>query len=273
MELAWEKVRDRIEVSDFGLAGYSLGGIQSAYVSQLDEERRLFDFKRVLLINPPANLYNSVSLLDQLLAENIPGGPENFNAWFGSVLEKLAMLEKELGYVELTGEYLYKVYKRFPPREDFLAALIGLSFRMDSANMIFSSDVMNGGGYIAPAGARLTASTDLTPFAMVAYRTTFGDYFHEYFFPFFRRGEPGLTEEALIERMSLHHIEAYLRSAEKIGLIHNEDDIIMSPGEVDYLGEVFGERARIFPTGGHCGNMNHPDVVRFIVDFLAGKEG
>ena len=29
---------------------------------------------------------------------------------------------------------------------------------------------------------------------------------------------------------------------------------------------------RVFPTGGHLGNMWHPAVVRTMVEFLTGKE-
>jgi hypothetical protein len=34
---------------------------------------------------------------------------------------------------------------------------------------------------------------------MVAYRTSFVDYFHEYPLPYLQRREPGLTEPALID--------------------------------------------------------------------------
>ncbi len=71
--------------------------------------------------------------------------------------------------------------------------------------------------------------------------------------------------------MSLRHIEPYLKSAKKIGLLHNEDDIILLPGEIEYLEELFGARAKIFPTGGHLGNMNHQDVVNFMVQFFSGQ--
>jgi len=272
MELALENLPVNIEISEFYMTGYSLGGIQAAFVANLDEELKKFNFQKVLLINPPVNLYNSVTILDRLMTEHIPGGTENFNAWFADVMRNLAEIEEEMGYVELTGQYLYKVYKRFPPDEDVLAALVGLSFRMDSANMIFAADIMNGGGFITPKNAEFTNSTSLTPYAMVAYRTSFPDYFHEYFYPIFREREPGLKEQELIERMSLRQIDPYLRSSGKISLIHNEDDIIMAPGEIDYLRQVFGDRAMIYPTGGHCGNMNHPDVVRFFVNFFKGQE-
>jgi len=272
MQLAMAEVKDDIKVSGYHLTGYSLGGIQSAFVSMLDEEKKVFDFERVLLINPPVNLYTSVNILDEML-ENIPGGINNFDAWFDNVMKKLAAAEKEMGYFELNGDYIYKAYKRFPPREDFLAALVGISFRTDSASMIFASDVMKGGGFVTPKNVKMTNSTALTPYYIVANRTSFEDYFRQHFVPFFQKSDPSLTEEKMIKMLSLRSIEPYLKSANKIGLMGNEDDIILAPGEIGYLEQVFGNRAKIFPTGGHCGNMNHQDAVDFMVNFFAGQEG
>lgn len=272
MQLAMAEVKDDIKVKNYNLTGYSLGGIQAAFVSMLDEEKKVFDFKHVLLINPPVNLYNSVNILDQML-DNIPGGVNNFDAWFDNVMKRLAAVEKEMGYLELNGDYIYKAYKRFPPREDFLAALVGFSFRTDSASMIFASDVMKGGGFITPKNVQMSNSTNLTPYYIVANRTSFDDYFKGAFLPFFQERDPSMTEEKMIRMLSLRSIEPYLKSADKIGLLHNEDDIILAPGEIGYLAQIFGTRAKIFPTGGHCGNMNHQDVVEFMVKFFAGQEG
>ena len=267
MELAWQKVQDDIDVSAFYLTGYSLGGIQSAFVSMLDEDKKVFNFKRVLLINPPVNLFNSVSILDEMLVENVPGGLENFDKFVQEVMKKFAEVSEKLGYVEFSSAYFYRVYKRYPFREDVLATLIGFAFRLSSSSLIFAADVMNGGGYVVPKNAGISNSTSLTPYAMVLFRTGFTDYFHEYFYPYFREREPGLAEQELIDRLSLKSIESYLRDTEKIGLMTNEDDIILAPGEIEYLEGVFGKRARIYPTGGHCGNMNHPvnvvDMVKF----------
>ncbi len=272
MELAYEKVRSEIDVSGFALTGYSLGAFNAAFVAKLDEDNKYFNFSKVLLINPPVSLYDSVSTLDQLLVENVPGGMDKFELWFRNVLAKFSNVTKEMGHAELSGDFLYNAYKRLPPSEENLAALIGLSFRMNSANMIFSADVMNGGGYIVPKNARLSNSTSLTRYAMVAYQTRFIDYFNEYLFPYCQKREPKLTRQSLLDRLNLRYIEQYLKSSEKIGLIHNEDDIILMPGDIDYLQSVFGNKARIFPTGGHLGNMSHPDVVSFMIDFLTGKE-
>ena len=272
MQLATDKVKDKIQISGYHLTGYSLGGIQAAFVSMLDEEKKNFDFERVLLINPPVSLYTSVNILDNMLTANIPGGVSNMDAWMDTVMKKLADAEERMGYFELSGEYIYKAYKRFPPREDFLASLVGVSFRIDSAHMIFTSDVMKGGGFITPTDISMSNSTALTPFYLVATHTSFRDYFEGHFLPYFQKKDPSLTEEKMIKMLSLRNIEPYLRSARKIGLLHNQDDIILAQGEIDYLAQLFGSRAKIFPTGGHCGNMNHQDVVDFMVKFFAGQE-
>ena len=273
MKLALDKVKNKIKVTDFYLTGYSLGGIQSAYVSLLDETEKAFNFKRVLLVNPPASLFNSVSRLDGLLDANIPGGIEHLDVWYQNLLKSFSSIYQEMGYFDLSGDFIYKAYKRYPPREDFLAALVGLSFAISSSDMMFTADVMRGGGYITPKNVVMNNSTSLTPYARVGFRTGFVNYFHEYFYPYFHTQDPTLTEQQLIDELSLNHIEGYLKNSKKIGLLHNQDDIIMAPGEVDYLHGVFGSRAQIYPTGGHCGNMNHPDVVRFMVNFFDGQEG
>ncbi len=272
MRQAYEQVRNTIEVSSFALAGYSLGAFNAAFVARLDDEERRFNFTNVLLVNPPVDLYVGASALDQLLVDNIPGGMAHFGSWFRSVVTTYVTLTADAGSRALSGEVLYQAYKRHPPDETNLAALIGLAFRLGVADMIFTTDVMNGGGYIVPKNARLTNATSLTRFAMVAVRTSLLDYFAEYFLPYWQRREPGLTRQGLIDRETLRAIEPYLAGTDKIRLIHNEDDIILAPGDIDYLARVFGARMRVFPTGGHLGNMWHPAVVRTMVEFLTGKE-
>jgi len=272
MELAWAQVRDRIEVSSFNLTGYSLGAFNAAFVAQLDAERKVFDFKKVLLVNPPVSLVESVTALDRLLVDNVPGGMNRFEAWFKEALKVLGSLSKQMEPTELSGDFLYAAYKRLPPKEENVAALIGLSFRMSSANLVFAADVMNGGGYVVPRPPRLTATSSLTRYALVSYNTRFVDYFDELLAPTLIRREPGLTRQILLERMSLRSLEPFLRGSRTIGLVHNEDDIILSPGDLSYLQGVFGDRAHIYPTGGHLGNLLHPDVAGYLVDYLRGRE-
>ena len=80
MTLAWEQVKNRIKVKEFYLTGYSLGASQSAFVSKLDEEKRVFNFKKVLMINPSVSLYTSAKILDDMLLKVVPSrDPEEFD--------------------------------------------------------------------------------------------------------------------------------------------------------------------------------------------------
>jgi len=94
MQKVMDKVKGDIEVSDYYLAGYSLGGTQAAFVSKLDEEQKSFNFKKVLMINPAVNLFSSVTILDHMLEDNVPGGIEQTGAFMRARLNKLAEIYK-----------------------------------------------------------------------------------------------------------------------------------------------------------------------------------
>ncbi len=265
MRLAYAQVKDRIEVSGFDLIGYSLGGTQAAFVAKLDDEQHAFNFQRVLLINPPVNLAKSAQILDHLLEDNTPQGIGIFiNQLIGLFIGTTVQQEAP----RFTQDLLYTIYKRREPQDESLAAAIGLVFRVTSADMIFTTDVMTKSGYITPRSPPLTSTDSLTPYAEVALRTSFDDYINDLFLPFFQRRLPGITRDDLIYRTSLKSIEGYLARTKKIGLMHNEDDITLAEGEIDYLKKVFGNRAKIYIKGGHVGNLDYRDNVADIINFF-----
>lgn len=269
MELSYEKVKGKIDVSEFFLTGYSLGAAQAAFVSKLDEEKKSFNFQKVLMINPPVNLFNSVEILDNMLVENIPGGPDNLTAFLDRFFQGLSIYYEENNKIDTSDpDLLYDMYQRFKPEDTTLEALIGISFRLSSSNMVFTSDVMKNAGYIVPQGAKLVTSSSLTNFGIVAYGTGFMDYFNEYFYPYFRKRNPDLTKEKLIRETSLESIADYLKNTDKIALMHNQDDIILKPGEIDFFQWTFGGRATIYPNGGHCGNMMYSVFVANMINFF-----
>ncbi len=268
MARIWDDIRKRVEVSDFFLTGYSLGGAQAAFISKLDEERQLFNFRKVLLINPPLSLYNSVRILDRMAEENIPGGPDNFNSFFDEVMTRFSEVYKESDVLTFNDDFLYRVYEKNQPSDSGMMALIGTAFRLSAGNMIFTADALNNAGYILPKDLELSTTDSTTDYAKVAFRTGFLNYFDQLFLPFFQAREPGLTRQELIDRQSLARIEPYLAKTEKIGMFHNVDDVILAPGELQDLIRIFGPRAKIYPAGGHCGNMDHRQNVADMIEFF-----
>ncbi len=264
MEKIWQALEDKVEVTDFFVMGYSLGAFNAAFVTQLDEQRQVFRFKKTLLINPPVRLYGSISLLDRML-QNIPGGVDNFNQFYRTLVEAFTKVYKRTDKLDFSEEFLYLAFQELNFKDEQLAALIGVAFRFFAADLAFTSDVMTDFGYIKPKNVRLTKNTDLTRFSLVSVRLGFTDYYHEFFFPYYREKDPTLTREGLIEQMSLTTIEDYLQGAETIEVMHNADDIILEPGEIEFFPRVFGDRAKIFPIGGHLGNLEYRDNVAYMI--------
>jgi len=269
MQGAYAQIAHTIKVSEFYVTGYSLGGAQAAFVAKLDEEVGAFGFKKVLMVNPPVNLYNSVDILDALI-ETIPGGLNNFNEFFESLFERFVEVYREEDFLDLTDDFLYFAYRRNPPPEEDLQAIIGMAFRLSSANILFAADTLTRSGVVVRRNITLTTLDRLTRYLKVCVRVGFSEYVRHLLLPYFEKRRPGVLLEQLIEESSLRAIEDYLRGSEKIGLMTNEDDIILAPGELDFLRSVFGGRARIYVTGGHLGNLAHKDNVADIIAFFSG---
>jgi hypothetical protein len=261
------KIGKRMDVTDYYVSGYSLGGFNAAFVTLLDEKEQAFNFKKALLINPPVSLYNSVSLLDRML-ENIPGGVNNFTTFFNRLVTALTQAYKRSDGLQMDEDFLYTAYKVYKPPDEMLAALIGTSFRMSAASMVFTSDVMTDYGFIKPSNVKLTRNTNLALYEPVAMRLGFTDYFHAYYYPWHKAKDPSITRGELIAKTSLRDIEDYLRSADKIVVMHNANDIILEEGEIDFIRDVFGDRAKIYPTGGHLGNMPYKDNTAHMVSVI-----
>ena len=268
MEQAYQSVASRMRVSEFYLTGYSLGGSQSAFLAKLDETRQSFNFKKVLVINPSVSLYNSVQILDQMLADTVGEGPQAFNSYLGRVMRSFLTAYDRSEPLEFNEDFLYKIYKKRVPTDAKLEALIGFSFRISSSNMAFTSDVMTRFGLVVPPDKVLRTTDSTTPYIDKLLRVSFMDYFDDFFLPYHKARNPSLTRDQLIDELSLRNIETYLRGAEKIAMTTNDDDLILAPNEVDWLRDVFGSRAKIWPTGGHCGNMEHKDFVAYMVDYF-----
>ncbi len=268
MEMAYRQVADRVDVSAFYLTGYSLGGTQAAFLTRLDDARQAFNFQKVLMINPAVNLFNSVGIIDKMLADTVGNEPGAFNRYLGRVIRAFVTAFDRTEPLDFNEDFLYRVYKKKIPTNAALESLIGFSFRISSSNMVFTSDVMSGYGLLVAPGTRLTQTTSLTEYLGASLHLTFQDYYERYFYPFYHAENPMLTSAQLKHEMSLESIAPYLRRTEKIAMMTNNDDIILAPGEIDFLQDTFGARATIWPTGGHCGNMEQKDVVAFMVSYF-----
>jgi len=271
MEAAWNQVKGDIEVSSFNLCGYSLGGIQSAFVAKLDDEQKIFNFSKVLMINPPVSLYSSALRIEELMTQ-IPGGPKKQGIFFNKMFLKFSEYYRYGNFIAINDDFLYSMYTERLFSKGETAALIGLTYRIGLAGTIFTSDVMTNSGYVVPMNKVLATTDSLADYFQISTHLSFFNYFNEYLLPYFQKKHAGLTRQAFIDSLSLRSIETYLKSSDKFGVMTNENDFILTKNELDYLRQLFGERTKIYPRGGHLGNLEYTENLTYMVDFFKQEE-
>jgi hypothetical protein len=268
-----ERLKHKSRISGYALAGYSLGGTQAAFVAELDQTEQEFNFSRVLLLNPSVSLYNSISKLDRML-RNIPGGIDNLNGFFSDVVSRIGSVYTRSTTVEFNPDIVLQAFQAAPPTDEELAAIIGVAFRLSAANLIFTADVMNNFGFIKPSRQKLTRQTDRSDYLEVALRVGFTDYFHDFFWPYHADSFDGDRDDFAASQ-SLVYLQNFLASSDHIAVVHNVDDVILVPGEIDFLRTTFGSRAFIYPRGGHLGNLGltetQADYVGFLVEGMTSE--
>jgi hypothetical protein len=264
---------DEIAVSDFYVGGYSLGGTHTAFVSLLDRREKRFNFKKAVVINPAVNLYDSVNRLDKMVSDNIAEDAAGVTEFIDQLFDQIVALYNSSDRVDFSDPaFIYRAYATLEPPERELELLIGMAFRLTSNDMAFTSDVMTNAAYVVPKNAQLTATTSLTEVMLEGLRLNFVNFFDGLYVPHVQASEPGVTRAELIARTSLRSIEDYLRQDQRVVLLGTQDDVILSRDEMLWLENVFGERARIFPTGGHCGSMDQREFVREMLRLIFDAE-
>ena len=109
------------------------------------------------------------------------------------MLAKFSEYYRYGNYVAINDEFLYAIYKERLFSQEETGGLIGLTYRINLAGMIFASDVMTNSGYVVPKNRVLSPTDSLSDYFLVSTHLSFFDYFNEYFYPYFQkrgRGSP-----------------------------------------------------------------------------------
>jgi pimeloyl-ACP methyl ester carboxylesterase len=266
-----ELEHDEVEVTDFNLAGFSLGGTQAAFLAQRDAGEQRFGFRRVLLLNPSVSLYESSEILDGMFEKALPGGPTSTDRLLADLFTRLTPYFHDRRRGRVDDEFLYHIADADQPTAEELRAIVAAVFRLALANMVFTADVMTGGGHIVETGAELGVATSLTQYMKRSTRWTFRRYLDEMLLPYWRGRVPGLDRDTLVRSASLESIGPFLAEAGHVGVMTNADDFILTPANLAFLRHTFGDRARVYPHGGHGGNLSYNENAADIVQFFRAR--
>ncbi|ASG30817.1 serine/threonine protein kinase [Fusobacterium animalis] len=267
MKLAYNKIKNQVEVTDFYIMGYSLGGSNAAVLSYIDEKEKVFNFKRVFMVNPPVDLYNSAVKLDKYLDDYTGGKTEGIEKLLNTTLAKVkGGLTSE--YANIGADTIYNIVKGDILSDAEKEAYIGLAFRLASTDLNFISDFMTRSHVYTKNPEKVDKYTNMKEYFKAVNFATFEDYVNKIGFPYYKKHNKDYSIEALKREASLRVIEDYLRTSPKIAAVTNADELILNEKDFAFLKDVFKDRLVIYPKGGHCGNMFYKENVDVMLKFL-----
>ena len=226
MKLAYNKIKDQVEVTDFYIMGYSLGGANAAVLSYIDEKEKAFNFKRVFMVNPPVNLYDSAVKLDKYLDDYTGGKSAGIEKLLNTTLAKVKSgLTSE--YANIGADTIYNIVKGDILSDAEKKAYIGLAFRLASTDLNFISDFITKSHIYTKNPEKVNKFTNMKEYFKAVNFATFGDYVNKIGFPYYKKYDKDLTIEDLKREASLKVIEDYLRTSSKIAAVTNADELIL----------------------------------------------
>ena len=267
MKLAYNKIKDQVDVTDFYIMGYSLGGANAAVLSYIDEKEKSFNFKRVFMVNPPVELYDSAVKLDKYLDDYTGGKSAGIERLLNTTLARVkGGLTSE--YANIGADTIYEIVKGDILSETEKKAYIGLAFRLTSTDLNFISDFITKSHIYTKNPEKVDKFTNMKEYFKAVNFATFEDYVNKIGFPYYKKYNKDFTIEDLKREASLRVIEDYLRTSPKIAAVTNADELILNEKDIDYLKDIFKDRLIIYPKGGHCGNMFYKENVDVMVKFI-----
>ena len=267
MKLAYNKIKDQVDVTDFYIMGYSLGGTNAAVLSYIDEKEKAFNFKRVFMVNPPVELYDSAVKLDKYLDDYTGGKSAGIERLLNTTLARVkGGLTSE--YANIGADTIYEIVKGDILSETEKKAYIGLAFRLTSTDLNFISDFITKSHIYTKNPEKVDKFTNMKEYFKAVNFATFEDYVNKIGFPYYKKYNKDFTIEDLKREASLRVIEDYLRTSPKIAAVTNADELILNEKDIDYLKDIFKDRLIIYPKGGHCGNMFYKENVDVMLKFI-----
>ena len=267
MKLAYNKIKDQVEVTDFYIMGYSLGGSNAAVLSYIDEKEKAFNFKRVFMVNPPVNLYDSAVKLDKYLEDYTGSKSAGIEKLLNTTLAKIkgGLTSED---ANIGADTIYNIVKGDILSDSEKKAYIGLAFRLASTDLNFISDFITKSHIYTKNPEKVDKYTNMKEYFKAVNFATFEDYVNKIGFPYYKKYNKDLTTEDLKEKASLRVIEDYLRTSPKIAAVTNADELILNEKDFAFLKDVFKDRLIIYPKGGHCGNMFYKENVDIMLKFI-----
>lgn len=256
--LADLKAREWIKEPEIVICGYSMGGIQTLKLAEMEEKEPVIGVKRFVAINPPVSMETALKKIDSLAASSAGWSKSRMRETLirvgGNMFLKL-MAQYAHAEDKHTAEELQKF--RMPISREEAKVVAGLYLKMSLREILLAAHrekpLEGFPEYSWGCRTELYQQFD---------RVTFEEYAEKLLTPRY----PGRTTAELLADSHLKSIENTLRNSPKIRVLHNIDDFLLTDEERKYLDEVLKDRIIWFSNGGHLGNLYYRMVLDKILE-------
>jgi pimeloyl-ACP methyl ester carboxylesterase len=240
------------------LMGYSMGALNTLYLASTGPTNQLplIKFDRYVAINVPIRLMHGASKLDEFYRAPLDWPVAERAADINNTFLKVAALSRNT-LTPQTSLPFDAIESKF---------LIGLTFRFELRDIIYSSQRRNNQGILLHAIHNFRRE----PVYDEIMQYSFQDYFNKFAVPYYsNRGLTGPTAAALAKAGDLRTYETGLRANPDIRVIVNQNDFLLEDEDLAWLHATFGpEQLTVFNKGGHLGNLANPTVQKAILAAL-----
>ncbi|MGZ4959918.1 MAG: alpha/beta hydrolase [Methylomonas sp.] len=256
------KINQGAEIGKVGVLGLSDGALYSVYLSKMDEEKRQIGIQTYLLVNPPVDLFEAVRKIDKMadIGKDYPAKKKKSIEDYA-----LGVMSESMARDSHDPAYFQDWDKRFKLRDREIEYLIGKSMRDDVGDAIYAIDLSNNESVLktpVSQGYRSKHLEEARSFSLM-------EYVERVVIPRLRHNDGKTMNLKQLEALnSIRSIASTLANKRSVFLMHNLDDILVSRDDVLYLEKALGDRATLYPHGGHLGNLWYPDNKEHIVEIF-----
>jgi hypothetical protein len=271
MRLIIGKLPRRVQITDIDVLGYSLGGANAAVVKSIDATEGGLKIHRAVMINPPVNLFASITRLDKLFAVSIGSNDAGIEALYRKLYVRLANFYRQSDAIHIEQADLLSAAGAVLRSDADFSAAIAFSFRTDLINVFFAGDLYAGTGVVVDPRHPPGVQDSLEQTAQALRSKPFEEYFFRVLVPFYLPRRAGSTPQSLLAESDLDVIADRLRNDGDYYAQTNSDDLILDGAELSWLKTTLGTRIAVYDHGGHLGNLGERQQIADMLDMLGGR--
>ncbi len=257
------------QIGKIGMLGISDGALYTAYISEMESEKRQIGIDTYLLVNPPVDLFEAARKIDRMADIGKEYGPKH-RAYLEAY--SFGVLAEALRHDINDPDYFADWNKRLGLTDRQIEYLIGKTMNDSVGDSIYVTGLVNDPPILKTHiswGKRSERMKEARSFGLMGY-------VEKFLIPRLRRiYNKEINLKSLDTMNSIRRISPLLEKNQSVFLMHNLDDILIPAEDIAYLESIFGRRAMIYPHGGHLGNLWYPDNKKHILDvfkpLLQGK--